>query len=479
MRITVVGLGYVGLVTAAGLARWDHEVIGLEADPDRLTSLLNGQVPLHEPGLDELVQTYAAAGTLQFSGRPAEALTSAHVVMLAVGTTDAEGNWQTGTLLRCLTEAVPLLADDAVLVVRSTIPPDFVRQLGSIVDEIRDQAGRPRVPVILNPEFTRESQAVADFLGPDRVVAGVIRDPDGHGVRTIRRVYHRVDAPIIVMRGVDASLSKLGANLFLATKISFANELARLCDAYGGRVDDVVGAMAYDARIGGSFLKAGIGFGGSCLPHQVTQTVRNAARIGVATPILAAVDQINHDQRVEMVDRVQALTGGELAGRRIALLGLTFKPGTDDLREAPALTVAALLIERGATVVAYDPMERARSRAAAQVDGLIVVDSAAEALADADAAALVTEWAEFAGLDWDSVAASMRQALIVDGRNALAPDVLARAGFTYVAFGRGRMDPEEVGANAAAASGLPAVVGGQTSSVAALGLTEATILGDY
>lgn len=479
MRITVVGLGYVGLVTAAGLARWDHEVIGLEADPDRLTSLLNGQVPLHEPGLDELVQTYAAAGTLQFSGRPAEALTSAHVVMLAVGTTDAEGNWQTGTLLRCLTEAVPLLADDAVLVVRSTIPPDFVRQLGSIVDEIRDQAGRPRVPVILNPEFTRESQAVADFLGPDRVVAGVIRDPDGHGVRTIRRVYHRVDAPIIVMRGVDASLSKLGANLFLATKISFANELARLCDAYGGRVDDVVGAMAYDARIGGSFLKAGVGFGGSCLPHQVTQTVRNAARIGVATPILAAVDQINHDQRVEMVDRVQALTGGELAGRRIALLGLTFKPGTDDLREAPALTVAALLIERGATVVAYDPMERARSRAAAQVDGLIVVDSAAEALADADAAALVTEWAEFAGLDWDSVAASMRQALIVDGRNALAPDVLARAGFTYVAFGRGRMDPEEVGANAAAASGLPAVVGGQTSSVAALGLTEATILGDY
>ena len=479
MRITVVGLGYVGLVTAAGLARWDHEVIGLEADPDRLTSLLNGQVPLHEPGLDELVQTYAAAGTLQFSGRPAEALTSAHVVMLAVGTTDAEGNWQTGTLLRCLTEAVPLLADDAVLVVRSTIPPDFVRQLGSIVDEIRDQAGRPRVPVILNPEFTRESQAVADFLGPDRVVAGVIRDPDGHGVRTIRRVYHRVDAPIIVMRGVDASLSKLGANLFLATKISFANELARLCDAYGGRVDDVVGAMAYDARIGGSFLKAGIGFGGSCLPHQVTQTVRNAARIGVATPILAAVDQINHDQRVEMVDRVQALTGGELAGRRIALLGLTFKPGTDDLREAPALTVAALLIERGATVVAYDPMERARSRAAAQVDGLIVVDSAAEALADADAAALVTEWAEFAGLDWDSVAASMRQALIVDGRNALAPDVLARAGFTYVAFGRGRMDPEEVGANAAVASGLPAVVGGQTASVAALGLTEATILGEY
>lgn len=479
MRITVVGLGYVGLVTAAGLARWDHEVIGLEADPDRLTSLLNGHVPLHEPGLDELVQTYASAGTLRFSGRPAEALTSAHVVMLAVGTTDAEGNWQTGTLLRCLTEAVPLLADDAVLVVRSTIPPDFVRQLGSIVDEIRDQAGRPRVPVILNPEFTRESQAVADFLGPDRVVAGVIRDPDGHGVRTIRRVYHRVDAPIIVMRGVDASLSKLGANLFLATKISFANELARLCDAYGGRVDDVVGAMAYDARIGGSFLKAGIGFGGSCLPHQVTQTVRNAARIGVATPILAAVDQINHDQRVELVDRVQALTGGELVGRRIALLGLTFKPGTDDLREAPALTVATLLIERGATVVAYDPMPRARSRAAALVEGLIVVDSAAEALADADAAALVTEWAEFAGLDWDNVAASMRQALIVDGRNALAPDVLARAGFTYVAFGRGRMDPEEIGAPAAISSAMPGVVGGRTASAAALGLTEATILGDY
>ncbi len=478
MRITVVGLGYVGLVTAAGLARWDHDVTGLEADPERVTSLTNGEMPLHEPGLEELVETYVAAGTLRFSGKPAEALASAHVAMVAVGTTDAEGNWQTGTILRCLTEVVPLLADDAVLVVRSTIPPDFVRQLGSIVDEIRDQAGRPRVPVILNPEFTRESQAVADYLGPDRVVAGVIRDPDGHGVRTIRRVYHRVDAPIIVMRGVDASLSKLGANLFLATKISFANELARLCDAYGGKVDDVVGAMAYDTRIGGSFLKAGIGFGGSCLPHQVTQTVRNAARIGVQTPLLAAVDQINHDQRVELVDRLQELTGGELTGRRIALLGLTFKPGTDDLREAPALTVAQLLIERGATVVAYDPMEKARVRAAREVDGLLTVGSAFEALADADAAALVTEWAEFAGLDWDAAAQMMRQALIVDGRNALTPDVLARAGFTYVSFGRGRMDPEELVSNAPAQA-HPAVVGGRTASAAALSLTEPTLLGDY
>ncbi len=479
MRITVVGLGYVGLVTAAGLARWDHDVTGLEADPDRVISLTNGEMPLHEPGLDELVETYVAAGTLRFSGRAAEALASAHVAMVAVGTTDAEGNWQTGTILRCLTEVVPLLADDAVLVVRSTIPPDFVRQLGSIVDEIRDQAGRPRVPVILNPEFTRESQAVADFLGPDRVVAGVIRDPDGHGVRTIRRVYHRVDAPIIVMRGVDASLSKLGANLFLATKISFANELARLCDAYGGKVDEVVGAMAYDTRIGGSFLKAGIGFGGSCLPHQVTQTVRNAARIGVQTPLLAAVDQINHDQRRELVDRLQELTGGELAGRRIALLGLTFKPGTDDLREAPALTVAQLLIERGATVVAYDPMEKARIRAAAEIDGLVTVGSAFEALADADAAALITEWAEFAGLDWEAAAQTMRQALIVDGRNALTPDVLARAGFTYVSFGRGRMDPDEVASNVPATQAHPAVVGGRTASAAALSLTEPTLLGDY
>ncbi len=479
MRITVVGLGYVGLVTAAGLARWDHDVTGLEADPERVTSLTNGQMPLHEPGLDELVETYVAAGTLRFSGRAAEALASAHVAMVAVGTTDPEGNWQTGTILRCLTEIVPLLADDAVLVVRSTIPPDFVRQLGSIVDEIRDQAGRSRVAVLLNPEFTRESQAVADFLGPDRVVAGVIRDPDGHGVRTIRRIYHRVDAPIIVMRGVDASLSKLGANLFLATKISFANELARLCDAYGGRVDDVVGSMAYDTRIGGSFLKAGIGFGGSCLPHQVTQTVRNAARIGVQTPLLAAVDQINHDQRVELVDRIQELTGGELVGRRIALLGLTFKPGTDDLREAPALTVAQLLIERGATVVAYDPMEKARIRAAREVDGLLTVGSAFEALADADAAALVTEWAEFAGLDWDAAAQSMRQALIVDGRNALTPDVLARAGFTYVAFGRGRMDPDEIGSSPQVAPAFPAVVGGRTASAAALSLTEPTLLSDY
>jgi UDPglucose 6-dehydrogenase len=435
MRATVIGLGYVGLVTAAGLAEWGHDVVGIDGDERRVRALRAGRLPIHEPGLQELVAAGVASKRLRFSAPSASAIAAAQTVFVAVGTHDGNGGWQTTTIRRALAGIVPEMADDATLAIRSTLPPDFIRQLPWIVNAIRQEAGKRAIPVMTNPEFTREGSAVRDFLEPDRVVIGVGHDPHGRGESMLRKVYRRVEAPVLVMGATDASLTKLGANLFLATKISFANELAQLCDAYGADINDVVAGMSFDKRIGGGFLRPGIGFGGSCLPHQVTMTVRESEEMGTPSPLFAAVETVNHRQRQLFVDRITRAVG-ELAGARIALLGLTFKPDTDDLREAPALEIATALIAGGATVVAYDPMPRARSGAADAVPGLVVVDNAMKALVGADAIGLVTEWQEFSQLPWGAIASAVRRPVIVDGRNALDPEAIMAAGFEYVGFGR-------------------------------------------
>lgn len=435
MRITVVGLGYVGLVSAAGLTTWNHDVVGLEVDRTRLDALARGETPLFEPGLDGLLEEATRTGRLRYTDSVESSVPQAQVVIIAVGTHDGSGGWQTETIRAALQAIVPAMAPDAVLTIRSTLPPEFVPEIVGLAHRLREEVGAERVPVLTNPEFTRESTAVADFLQPDRVVIGILDDPVGRGVRALKRVYRLVDAPILVLPAADAGMAKLGANLFLATKISFANELATLCEAFGADVDAVVHAMSFDPRIGGSFLRAGIGFGGSCLPNQVAMTIRSSREAGLPTPLLGAVDGVNRGQRVRFVDRMSRMLDG-LAGRRVALLGLTFKPGTDDLRDAPALTIARDLIDLGADVVAYDPMPNARVRAAALVPGLQVVASVQAALADADAAGLLTEWPEFAALDWGSVRSLMRGTVVLDGRNALSPDAMQAAGFDYAGFGR-------------------------------------------
>ena len=255
------------------------------------------------------------------------------------------------------------------------------------------------------------------------------------------------------MGAIDAAITKLGANLFLATKISFANELAEICDAFGADVATVVDGMSYDSRIGGSFLRAGVGFGGSCLPNQVSMTIRTAAQVGVDTPLLTAVDTVNHRRRSQVVERAATLLDGTVRGRRIALLGLTFKPDTDDLRDAPALTIASELIDLGASVVAYDPMPSARERSATLVPGLEVAPAAADALRGADVTVLVTEWPEFVDLDWAVAGPTMNRRIVVDGRNVLSGDRLAAIGFTYSSFGRGTVVPRAVGEGAVAEAG--------------------------
>jgi UDPglucose 6-dehydrogenase len=443
LKVTVVGQGYVGLVTAAGAAEWGHEVVGIERQEERLEALLAGHVPFHEPALGELVDTHLENGRLRFSAEAADAVAASSLTFIAVGTVNADQHWETKTIAACLAEVVPHVPDDGAIVVRSTCPPEFVDQLADYVDFLRRENGREPIAVMLNPEFTKEGTAVQDFLEPDRVVLGVASDPEERGVALLREFYAQVESPVLVLSAMDAILSKLGANLFLATKISFANELAALCDLYGSQIERVIEGMAHDPRIGGSFLRAGIGFGGSCLPHQVTMTVRDASIRGHDTPLLAAVDEINLRQKMSFVDRIDELVGG-VAGRRIALLGLTFKPHTDDLRAAPALDIASMLIDRGATVVAYDPMETARRNAKAQIVGLTVVSSAIEAVTDADAVGLTTEWPEFVTLPWAQLANVVRRRIVVDGRNALDHEVLVDAGFVYSSFGRGHRVPDGV-----------------------------------
>ncbi len=435
MRATVIGLGYVGLVTAACLAEWGHDIVGVDGDDHRLDDLEAGRMPFHEPRLADLVAAGGDAGRLRFSTPSARSMAGSQLVFVAVGTHDGNGGWQTATIRTALSAMVPHMADDSTLVVRSTLPPDFIRQLPWLVNGIREEVGRRRIPVMTNPEFTREGSAVGDFLKPDRVVIGVGDDPHGRGASMLRKIYRHANAPILVMGATDAALTKLGANLFLATKISFANELAQLCDAYGADITQVVAGMSLDTRIGGSFLRPGIGFGGSCLPHQVSMTVRESEALGIPTPLFAAVETVNHRQRLLFVERV-ARAVGDLEGAHIALLGLTFKPDTDDLREAPALDIASALISRGAVVVAYDPMAQARTRAAEAVPGLVVVDRAMKAIVGADAIGLVTEWPEFSSLPWGTVAKAVRRPVIIDGRNALQPEVLVAAGFEYIGFGR-------------------------------------------
>jgi UDPglucose 6-dehydrogenase len=369
------------------------------------------------------------------------AAADADIVVVAVGTHDGNGGWQTDTVRGCLAELVPAMAEGSTLVIRSTLPPEFIRQLPTLVAGQAVVASRAPIPVMLNPEFTREGRAVGDFQTPDRVVFGIVSDPDGRGEATLRELYEHARAPIVVMGAIDAAITKLGANLFLATKISFANELAEICDAFGADVSTVVDGMSYDPRIGGSFLKAGVGFGGSCLPNQVSMTIRAAGQAGVSTPLLSAVDHINHRRRLQVVERTAALLDGTVRGRRVALLGLTFKPDTDDLRDAPALTIAEAFIDGGASVVAYDPMPSARARSVGMVAGLVVAERAADAIESADVVVLLTEWPEFVELDWRAAGATMRRRVVVDGRNVLSAEELTAAGFVYSSFGRGTFQP--------------------------------------
>ena len=427
-----MGAGYVGLVTAACFARLGNHVRVLEVDAQRVEQLRGGVLPIREPGLDQLVEESLDAGRLTFDSDP-DSTHGSRLSIVCVGTLDGDGDWTAGTVLAAL-EALARDADGPRgIVVRSTLLPGTGRKLAETVKAID-----PRIQLALNPEFTREGAAVSDFMEPDRVVIGV-EDPAAPSalLDDLRRLYAPLDAPIVVTDLTSAEAIKVASNVFLATKISFANELARLCAAMGADVQSVVDGMGLDKRIGRSFLSPGPGFGGSCFPSQSRALPDLARRAGVDAPIMSALAASNEGQADWLLDRLEGTAGRSVDGWRVALLGLTFKADTDDLRESPALQLARRLVARGASVVCFDPLATAAGVAALRAEGLDVTaaDSAEAACSAADAVVVATEWPQFRLLEWQAIARQMRGTFVADARHVVDVDEASRAGLTVIALG--------------------------------------------
>jgi UDPglucose 6-dehydrogenase len=443
VQISVVGAGYVGLVTAACFARLGNHVRVLEIDQSRVDHLSRGVLPIREPGLDQLVEESLDAGRLTFDSDPAS-IHGTRLAIVCVGTLDGEGDWTAGTVLRTVEALASDLEGPRGIVVRSTLLPGTGVGLARAARAID-----PSVELALNPEFTREGAAVSDFLEPDRVVIGVEHPAEPSRVlEDLRRLYAPLEAPIVVTDLTSAEAIKVASNVFLATKISFANELARLAAAMGADVQAVVDGMGLDKRIGRGFLSPGPGFGGSCFPSQSRALPELARKLGVAAPLMAAIAPSNDGQADWLLDRLEIAAGGRpIAGWRVALLGLTFKADTDDLRESPALRLARRLTARGASVVCFDPLATAPGVAALREEGLDVsaADSAEAACVGADAVVVATEWPEFRLLEWREIARQMRGSLVADARHVVDVEEAGRAGLTVVALGVVMPPPDDAG----------------------------------
>jgi UDPglucose 6-dehydrogenase len=418
--VGVIGVGWVGLVTAACFAELGHPVIARDILPEKVESLSRGEVTIHEPGLTELIQRNAERIT--FTTDMDELLAGAKLLFVCVDTPPTYSGDADLSRVRAVVDDLP--ADGGhVLIMKSTVPA------GTGASIRRDV---PSLAYVSCPEFLKEGTAVADFMHPDRVVIGA--DPgDGESADAVAALYEPLGGEILRTDVASAEMIKLASNAFLATKISFINEIANVCEEVGADVGQVAAGMGLDGRIGSSFLRAGIGYGGSCFPKDVSALKMLAGNTGYHFQLLTSVIEVNELQKRRVVGKLEKHLGS-LLGKRIALLGLAFKPDTDDMREASSLVLAARLQGEGAEVVAYDPV--ARERAGELLASVEMVDSAQEALAGADAAVLVTEWGEFAELDWAEAASRMARPFVVDGRNFLDPEKLVQAGFEYEGIGR-------------------------------------------
>jgi len=425
--IAVVGTGYVGLTTGACLASLGHHVTCADLDADKVKRLDSGEVDILEPGLAELVTEGLAAGRLSFVVGAAWAVADAEVVFLCVPTPMGVGGVADLSAVESVVEETrQLLAPGAVVVNKSTVPVGTAGRVAELL-------GRNDVAVVSNPEFLREGSAVADFLAPDRIVVGCAQQDAAERVAAL---YARLGAPTVLTDAASAELVKYAANCFLAMKLSYVNALAELCDRLGADIADVTEGMGYDKRIGQAFLSPGPGWGGSCLPKDTAAMLQLADAADFEFRLVRASIDTNTRQRQRMVDKVRlAVTGrrdGSLSRIRLGLLGLTFKAGTDDLRDSPALAVAALLRQAGATLTGYDPAVRGEG----ELHGVQLAEDPYQAATDVDALVVLTEWPEFRSLDWPRMADLVRSAVVVDTRNLLDPDTLRRAGLTCTSLGR-------------------------------------------
>jgi UDPglucose 6-dehydrogenase len=421
--IAVIGTGYVGLVTAAGFAQLGSEVWCVDIDAEKIARLERGEIPIYEPGLAECVM--ANRERLHFSTELAPALEHARLLFVAVGTPPTYSGDADLSAVHAVVDAMPN-SDHHALVMKSTVPVGT----GAAIRRAFEERGKAGFAYVSCPEFLKEGSALDDFLAPDRVVVG--DDGDWAGDAVIE-LYSPLDAPLVRTDIASAEMIKLAANAFLATKISFINEIANVCEETGADVLEVARGMGLDRRIGTHFLKPGIGFGGSCFPKDVSALKQLAGNSGYHFQLLTAVIEVNELQKRRVISKLQKHLGS-LVGKTVALLGLAFKANTDDMREASSLVLSARLQADGAKVRAYDPIAEGEARKL--MGGVEFADDALGAVEGADAAVIVTEWPEFAELDWAQVAERMAGRLVIDGRNFVDPEAVRAAGFIYEGIGR-------------------------------------------
>ncbi len=434
MRLTMIGTGYVGLVSGACFSEFGHHVTCVDTNPALVERLRAGEIPIYEPGLDDVVARNSRAGRLHFTTDVAEAVPGADAVFIAVGTPSRRGDGHADLIYvhEAARQVAAAVTSPTVIVNKSTVPVGTARAVEAIARETAPEAD---IHVASNPEFLREGSAIEDFMRPDRVVCGVSSDHARAVLTAIYRPLSLRETPILFTGRETAELIKYAANGFLAMKISFINEMADLCERVGADVQQVAKGIGLDRRIGDKFLHPGPGYGGSCFPKDTLALLRIAEDAGAPTRLIAATVAINDARKAAMAGRVIAACGGSVAGRRIAVLGLTFKPNTDDMRESPALVIVPALIEAGASINAYDPAGMDNARALLP-EGVHYAADAWEAMDGADALVIVTEWNEFRALDLARVKAALKAPVFVDLRNIYRPAEMAAAGFQYHSIGR-------------------------------------------
>ena len=435
MKIAIIGSGYVGIVSGTCLSEFGHEVTCVDNDAVKIAALRQGQIPIYEPGLADLVAKNVAEGRLRFTTELAEAVPGADAVFIAVGTPSSRrgsGYADLGYLYEAARDLAPHLAGYTVVVDKSTVPVGTARQVARIIGEVNPTAD---FDMASNPEFLREGAAINDFMRPDRVVIGVESDRAVAVLREIYNALYLIETPIVVTGIETAELIKYAANAFLAVKISFINEMATICEAVGADAVALSKAIGLDGRIGKKFLHPGPGYGGSCFPKDTVALLRTVQEHGVSARIVEAAVEVNAAQKARMVKKIREAVGGCETGKTIGVLGLTFKPETDDMRDAPALTILPALVEKGARLVVHDP-QGMKEAAKYLPEGITYVDTPYEVCAGASALVLMTEWNQYRALDLVRVKGLMAEPVFVDLRNVYEPEKMRAGGFTY--YGNGR-----------------------------------------
>lgn len=443
MKLNIIGTGYVGLVTGTCFAEMGNSVTCLDTDKAKIESLNQGRIPIYEPGLEPMVTSNMRAGRLRFTTRLVEAAAGADIHVIAVGTPQGEdGSADLSHVLEAARALGKVIDRDCIVADKSTVPvgtADLVRK--EITEALALRGAKFRVDVISNPEFLKEGDAVNDFMRPERIIIGTDSEQAAAAMRVLYAPYTRNHDRIIVMGVRDAEMTKYAANAMLATRISFMNEIAQLCEKLGVDIEHVRRGIGSDSRIGHAFLYPGCGYGGSCFPKDVNALIRMFGSAGVEPGMLLAAEKRNHIQKQRLYEKMLHRFGGRLAGLTVGVWGLSFKPGTDDLREAPSRVLIGKLLDAGARVRAFDPVAMPAARQAMppdwfRADRLTLVDQQYDAISDADALALVTEWKPFRLPDFTRMKSAMKQHLVFDGRNQYDPAQVRAAGFEYFGIGR-------------------------------------------